>query len=184
MQNYACSRCHTICDYAEPLGLTQKELRWPGGILVIELLRPKHAVPKGLMALAEDRRLEVTAHIGLSWYTSQPQEGVIMYVGGVSIGRRWYLWHNPRIARLWSGINRIAMSTDKTMCCQMFQLLNNWKQDVQVEVISCHICAIDILFEDGPSQEQSTWKPLIHEHDNLLGTRGYITEALSKTRQQ
>jgi len=48
----------------------------------------------------------------------------------------------------------------------MLQLLNKQKHDVYVEVMSCHMYAFDILFEDGPSQEYSTLKRLTHEHDN------------------
>jgi len=58
------------------------------------------------------------------------------------------------------------------MCHQMFQLLNIQKQDVYVDIVSSHICAFDILIEDGPSQECSALLPLRCEHDNLLGTCG------------
>ena len=38
-----------------------------------------------------------------------------------------------------------AISTDMTMSCEIFQLLNKQMRDVQVEVISCYKSAHDIM---------------------------------------
>jgi len=60
----------------------------------------------------------------------------------------------------------------------MFQLLNKRMQDISVDVMSCHMCAFDIVFQDGPSQEYNALKPLMHEHDNLSETHHNTDVAL------
>jgi len=42
----------------------------------------------------------------------------------------------------------------------MFQILNEQKQDVQIEDIRCHSHGCDSLFQEGPSQECSTLNQL------------------------
>jgi len=49
---------------------------------------PKHAVREGLMALAEDKRPEATLLITFELVCIATREGVIIYVGRVSVGRR------------------------------------------------------------------------------------------------
>jgi hypothetical protein len=51
-------------------------------------LNPKHAVREGLMALAEDKRPEATLLITFELVCIATQEGVIIYVGRVSVGSR------------------------------------------------------------------------------------------------
>jgi len=52
------------------------------------------------------------------------------------------------------------------MCHQIFQQLNTWEQELQVEIMTHHISAFDIVFEDGSKGEQSVLKQLIHKHNN------------------
>ena len=53
-------------------------------------LDPKHAVREGFLALADDKRPEVTLLIifELVCIATRKETGVIIYVGRVSVGRR------------------------------------------------------------------------------------------------
>jgi hypothetical protein len=61
---------------------------------------PEYVVCEGLLPLAEDERHEVTLLIDLSWYASQPEEGVIIYIVRVSVSRLHQSLTQCRIAKL------------------------------------------------------------------------------------
>jgi len=61
---------------------------------------PKLVVREGLMALAEDKRPEATLLITFELVCIATREGVIIYVGRVSVGRRHKSLTQCRIAKL------------------------------------------------------------------------------------
>jgi len=68
---------------------------------VIEQLKPKHAVSERSMTQADDKRSEVNFLICLSYYALLPEDGVMIYVGRVLVGRQFTLSRNCHIPRSW-----------------------------------------------------------------------------------
>ena len=67
-----------------------------------EVPRPKHAVSEGLMTLAVEKRPEANLLIWLSQYALQRHRHVVIYFGGVWVGR-WLIslnrFQNSQIKR-------------------------------------------------------------------------------------
>jgi hypothetical protein len=65
------------------------------------------------MTLADDKRPEANLFISESQYASQLTDSVIIYVGGVLVGRQLNVGLNCCIPRLRLGVNIIAIRTKR-----------------------------------------------------------------------
>jgi len=79
---------------------------------VINWLRLQYAVSEEIMTLAEDKRPETNLFNSESQYASPLTDGVIIYIGGVLVGRQLNLGRNCCIPTLWLGMNIISISTE------------------------------------------------------------------------
>jgi len=77
----------------------------------------------------------------------------------LSDGIAKYPDHGQTLIQFWSAVIRLHD-------IRCFNYWTNGMRDVQVDVMSCHKCAFDILLEDGPIQEHTAVKPRMHEHNN------------------
>jgi len=140
------------------------------------------------MALAEDKRPEAnTAHN--FWVSMDRNPRGCHNLRWQSIGG------SPsksltqcRIAKLvWWGINnfKLLLYCDKALIVSYdVRRSNYWtndKQDVILEVTSCHKLSLISYMMMASYEERNAFKPIMHEHDNLKGTHGEDRDRIPRT---